>query len=124
MNMIADLRPAFSKIISVFKELVGKIENDSSYTKTKLTYLLEPRIPKNSTEEVNNICMARDRGLITVETGSGELSFSNPREYEMLLSEKEAGIFSTPLNVEPVKSDPANTEIGGVTIDNKTKSNQ
>lgn len=124
MNMIADLRPAFSKIISVFKELVGKIEGDSSYTKTKLTYLLEPRIPKNSTEEVNNICMARDRGLITVETGSGELSFSNPREYEMLLAEKEAGIFSTQLNVEPVKSDPANTEAGGVTIDNKTKTNQ
>ena len=121
MNMISDLRPSITKIISVFKELVGIIEGDELYSTTKLTYLLEPRIPKNSTEEVNNICMARDRGLITVETGSGELSFSNPREYEMLVAEKEAGIFSQPDTIEPVKTDPANTETGGVNIDNKTK---
>ena len=121
MNMISDLRPSITKIISVFKELVGIIEGDELYSTTKLTYLLEPRIPKNSTEEVNNICMARDRGLITVETGSGELSFSNPREYEMLVAEKEAGVFSQPDSVEPVRTDPANTETGGVNIDNKTK---
>lgn len=88
-NMIAELRPAFMRLISIFKELVAKIENDSEFNKIKMTYLLEPYVPKNITEEITNICMSKNAGLTSVETGAGEIPFNNPMEIERLRKEAE-----------------------------------
>jgi hypothetical protein len=91
-NMIAELRPAFMRLISIFKELVAKAENDRGFEKIKMTYLLEPYVPKNITEEITNICMASNAGITSRETAAGEIPFNNPMEIERLKKEDEEAV--------------------------------
>lgn len=89
-NMIAELRPVFMRLISVFKELVGQIEGSvTEYKKAKLTFLLEPYVPKNVAEEITNVCMSKNAGITSVQTAAGEIPYNNPREYQRIKSEAE-----------------------------------
>lgn len=89
INVIAELRPSFTKLISIFKELVGQIENQTElYKKTKLSFLLEPYVPKNVMEEITNVCMAKNAGVTSTDTAAGEIPFNNPRESEKLKREQ------------------------------------
>jgi sRNA-binding carbon storage regulator CsrA len=92
-NMIAELRPAFKKLIGIFKELVGQIEgNVAAYKKARMTFLLEPYVPKNISEEITNVCMAKNAGVTSVDTAAGEIPFNNPREVEKLKKELDEQI--------------------------------
>lgn len=89
-NMIAELRPVFMRLISVFKELVGQIEGSvTEYKKAKLTFLLEPYVPKNVAEEITNVCMSKNAGITSVQTAAGEIPYNNPREYQRIKAEAE-----------------------------------
>lgn len=89
-NEIASLRPVLNQIISVFIKYVGMIEGKSSeFDNLKMSFLLEPYVPKNITEEITNIAMAKNAGITSVKTASGEIPFNNPREHERIKSEKE-----------------------------------
>ena len=87
-NMIADLRPAFNTCVSIFSEYVGLIESKSTEMKNlRMSFLLEPFVPKNITEEINNVCNAKNSKITSIKTASGEIPFNSPREEERL--EKE-----------------------------------
>ena len=89
-NMIAELRPTFTKLIGLFKELVGQIEsNVADYKTAKLTFLLEPYVPKNVAEEITNVCMSKNAGITSVQTAAGEIPYNNPREYQRIKAEAE-----------------------------------
>jgi hypothetical protein len=122
-NMIAELRPAFTKLISIFKELVSKIENDEGYTKLKMTFQLTPFVPKNELEEVTMITTAKAAGLTSVQTGSGELDFNNPREFERLQEETakkaEANAKVAEAKTPVIANTPATDPL--LKIDNKLK---
>jgi len=89
-NMIAELRPAFTKLISIFKELISIIEKDDRYNRMKMTFQLTPFVPKNELEEVTMITQSVAAGITSVETGSGELDFNNPMEFERIQEEANA----------------------------------
>lgn len=87
-NELAQLRPALNKIISVFSTYVGMIEGKTSdFSKLKMSYILEPYVPKNITEEITNICMAKNSGITSMQTAAGEIPFNNPLEYQRILKE-------------------------------------
>lgn len=89
-NMIAELRPILTRVVNLFKELVGQIEDDvEQYTKARLTFLLEPYVPKNVSEEITNIVMSKNAGATSTQTAAGEIPFNNPMEYKRLQKEKE-----------------------------------
>lgn len=89
-NMIAELRPAFTNLISIFDELLGQIEgNSTGFNNLKMSFELLPYVPKNALEEVTMITQSKAAGLTSVKTGSGEFDFNNPREYEFIRKEKE-----------------------------------
>lgn len=90
LNMIAELRPAFTRLISIFDELVGQIEaKPLEYKKIKMSFKLEPYVPKNLLEEVTMVTLSKSAGLTSVKTGSGEMDFNNPREYEIIKAEEK-----------------------------------
>lgn len=120
INKIAELRPAFNEIIAVFADLVGKIEEKTlEFGKLRMSYLLEPYVPKNITEEITNICAAKNSGITSVKTATGEIPFNNPREYEIIKQEqkemeaKEAT--AAEKNILPPEADPLQS------LDNKAK---
>ena len=90
LNMIAELRPAFARLVSIFDELVGQIEaKPLEYNKIKMSFKLEPYVPKNLLEEVTMVTLSKSAGLTSVKTGSGEMDFNNPREYELIKAEEK-----------------------------------
>lgn len=120
-NEIADLRPSLSRIVSVFSEYVGMIEGKTTeFSKLKMSFLLEPFVPKNLTEEITNICTAKGYGLTSVRTGSGEIYFNNPREYELIKKEEAEALAAEMKKAADLAAQkPAETT---VPIDNKAKS--
>lgn len=88
-NEIAKLRPAFRSIISQFSDLVGILESDiNGYRNLRMSFLLEPCIPKNVAEEITNVTLAKAAGITSVKTASGEIPFNNAREYERIKEEE------------------------------------
>ena len=123
--MIAYLRPSLKELVDIFKDYVRKIESFNT-DKIKMSFILEPFIPKNTTEEVNNICNAVNSGITSIATGSGELPFNNPREVELLKKEREeeAELEAKKTNTGTKKQtepQPPDNE-GLLTVDNKAKS--
>lgn len=89
-NAIAKLRPTFNDIIKVFKTYVGNISERSINFKTlKMSFLLEPFVPQNLTEEITNVCSAVAHGITSKETGSGEVPFNHAQEYQRILKEQQ-----------------------------------
>ena len=124
-NMIAYLRPSLKELVDIFKDYVRKIESFNT-DKIKMSFILEPFIPKNTTEEVNNICNAVNSGITSIATGSVELPLNNPREVDLLKKEREEEAelevkktnTGTKKQTEP---QPPDNE-GLLTVDNKAKS--
>lgn len=125
-NMIARLRPSFNKLIAIFTEYVGQIEGKSSeMSKLKMSFLLEPFVPRNTTEEINNVCNAVNSGITSVETGAGELPFNNPREKERIDAEeaKREAREDAQVAAKKIKAPPMpGTEGLEPSRDNKSKS--
>lgn len=115
-NMIAQLRPQLRDVVDIFKEYVKLIEGFNTQ-KIRMSFMLEPYVPKNTTEEVTNICQAVNAGILSKETGAGELSFSNPREVERLAGEREQDILDT-LRIQGAKVVASDSK---ETTDNKAK---
>jgi len=92
-NMISELRPALSEIISLFTQLVGLCEKDTTaYRNMRMMYVLTPCTPRNTSEEINNICAAKNAGLTSRQTGAEEIEFNNSRELDRLLEEEAAKV--------------------------------
>jgi hypothetical protein len=88
-NMIAYLRPALREIVSMFTQLVGLAESDATgYKNMRMMFSLSPCAPRNTTEEIINICTAKNAGLTSQQTGAEEIDFNNSREYDRLKEEK------------------------------------
>lgn len=87
-NKIAEMRPALRAIVMQFKELVGIIEGDIlGYDNMKMSFKLEPCIPKNTYEEIQTIQMAATAGITSIKTASGLARFNNAHEYERIQAE-------------------------------------
>ena len=123
-NKIAELRPAFNEIIRVFADLVGRIEGKTlEFGKLKMSYILEPFVPKNITEEITNICAAKNSGITSVQTATGEIPFNNPREYERIKQEEKEKAEMEAQKVSNVETNPIPQEANPLeNIDNKAKS--
>ncbi len=93
-TLLAEIRPQTQQLLDLFKICVGKAEDDRKIADAKLSWGIIPCVPKNETEEIQNICMAKNAGVTSVETASGEIPFNNPREYEKIQSETEQKIES------------------------------
>ena len=73
------------KILRIIKKLTGIIEgNMTGFSKVKLSYELEPYIPKNNMEEATILTNAYTAGIISRETCTEELDSANPLEMERL----------------------------------------
>ena len=89
-NVLAELRPMITKIIRVFSKYVGIIEKrDSDMQKLRMSYVLEPFVPRNISEEIQNLISAVGVEICSRDTATGELPFSNPRETEKLKKQAE-----------------------------------
>lgn len=89
-NELAQLRPSLNKIISVFSAYVAMIEKKTAeFDNLRMSYILEPFVPKNLAEEITNVVMAKNSGVTSVQTASGEIPFNNPLEYQRILKENE-----------------------------------
>ena len=93
-TLLAEIRPQTQSLLDLFKICVGKAEDDSKIADAKLSWGIIPCVPKNETEEIQNICMAKNAGVTSIETASGEIPFNNPREYEKIQSETEQKVES------------------------------
>lgn len=87
-NKIAEMRPALRAIVMQFKELVGIIEgNILGYDSMKMSFKLEPCIPKNVYEEVQTVVLAAQAKVKSIKTASGEITSNNAHEYERIQAE-------------------------------------
>jgi hypothetical protein len=59
-------------LISIFKEFVGVIEKDATYSKLRISHVLTPFVPSNLTEEIQNINASFAAGTISRQTASEE----------------------------------------------------
>lgn len=88
---IADLRPDISKIVEVYKELVGLIVKDiTGYMNMKVAWSLSPFVPHNKMEEVTLITQQVGAGIMSKETGAEISPDTSVNEYSRLQKEKEA----------------------------------
>jgi hypothetical protein len=128
MNKIAELHPFFVELIDLFKLFVGIIEKDSiGYQNMEMSWVLEPKVPKNTQEEINNLAIAKGAGISSVRTCSGEISFNNPNEYERIMAEMEAEAKRQEALIKPevkpeVKPEEPEIDPPDAGIDNKAKS--
>jgi hypothetical protein len=127
MNKIAELHPFFIELIDLFKLFVGIIEKDSiGYQNMEMSWVLEPKVPKNAQEEINNLAIAKGAGISSVRTCSGEISFNNPNEYERIMAEMEAEAKRQEALIKPeepeVKPEEPEIDPPDAGIDNKAKS--
>lgn len=128
-NMIARLRPSLNTLIDIFVGYVGAIEEKSSeMKKLRMSFLLEPFVPKNITEEINNICNAVNSKVTSIETGAGEIPFNNPREKERLaaeVKEREARELAKKEPTDAVLPPPPGNRKDGLEAsrDNRNKNN-
>jgi len=89
-NMISDLRPALREVVALFTTLVGLCERDATgYLNMRMMFSLTPCTPRNTSEEINNICAAKNAGLTSRQTGAEEIDFNNSRELDRLLEEEQ-----------------------------------
>lgn len=85
-NMLAEMRPFLDAWLTLFKTAVGRIE-EGDFSKVMMSWGIEPCVPKNVTEDIQNICMAKNAGVTSVETAAGEIPFNNANEYEKIQRE-------------------------------------
>ena len=87
----ARLDPFMKKVISIFKSLVGQIENDTiGYDNLKISYKIVPFLPQNELEETTILAMGVNSGFLSIETAQEENSRSNPEEMNRIISEMKA----------------------------------
>jgi hypothetical protein len=87
VNTIAEIRPQLDALVGLFKAAVAKVEADAKFEKAKMSWDLEPCVPQNLSEEIQNLATAKNAGITSVETAAGEVPFNNPREYEKIQRE-------------------------------------
>jgi hypothetical protein len=89
LQAYARMNDAIKTIISIFKEAVGIMEgNVSEYTKLRLSHVITPLVPKNTTEEINNINQSLAAGSISRLTACGETPIGASDEYERVEKER------------------------------------
>ena len=87
----ARLDPFMKKVISIFKSLVGQIENDTiGYDNLKISYKIVPFLPQNELEETTILAMGVNSGFLSIETAQEENPRSNPEEMNRIISEMKA----------------------------------
>lgn len=88
-NTIAEMRSDLDALLDLFKSAVARVESDKKIEKAKLSWGLEPCVPQNLSEEIQNIATAKNAGITSIKTAAGEVPFNNPREYEKIKAESK-----------------------------------
>ena len=125
-NMISELRPALKEIILTFTYLVGLCEKDAnSYRNMRMMFSLTPCTPRNTSEEINNICAAKNAGLTSRQTGAEEIDFNNSRELDRLLEEEQAKVaMEEEVKEADAKRQAAATRVKGQAGNNQAEGNK
>ena len=90
MRAHSRMHPALKKFVSIFKELVGILEEDTlGYYKMKLSYEAVPFIPSNELEETAIVTQQVYAGVLSRETAAGELDRGASDEYARIVKESE-----------------------------------
>lgn len=85
--------PALRSLMFIFKEFVGiKEKRQTEYHNLRMSYSIEPFIPKNDSEDIQNRVQAVAGGILSVRTaaeGSPLASFDELKRIELETAEKE-----------------------------------
>lgn len=83
--------PALKKVVSIFKEIVGLVEKDTTgYSKMKLSFEPQVFVPSNEMETTTIITNQVYARCLSRETAVGELERAAPNEYERIKAEWKA----------------------------------
>ncbi len=85
----ARMNDAIKTIISIFKDAVGIMEDDrAGYRELRISHVLTPLVPKNTTEEIQNINSSLAAGTISRLTACEETPIGASDEYERVERER------------------------------------
>jgi len=78
------------EVVSLFKYGIGiELEKLSYFEEMRITGNIEPYVHENTQEIINNVCMAKNSGLTSIETGSSNIPFNASDEYNIIQQEVE-----------------------------------
>ena len=93
MDAYSRFDPALRTLMYIFKEFVGiKEKRQTEYHNLRMSYSIEPFIPKNDSEDIQNRVQAVAGGILSVRTaaeGSPLASFDELKRIELETAEKE-----------------------------------